>query len=320
MLDACTKDAARYTSLCFAAAIALLGNACGSGGEEQGGVLRGLSPDGGGPVDCPVGEHECDGTCTPDGDNSPEGGCATGCGVACDSPASGMGVATCSQDGTCDFECDEGYERLGGDCVCAAQVSCETLGRECGSVPDGCGGAMDCGACGDGSTCNANGTCGGCDADDAEPNETQESGFDLGEYADSPKSGEDWSLFGISDEFDNDWFIATVKDKFGVLNPGNPDVRVTLGGVPSGDDYELAVWYVCDSGSGEGGGHSCDEGTDDTAGGNACLANTGAEGEAVVKVSTTCNGSNESGTVAIRVRANSATGTCAAYSLAINVD
>ncbi len=47
--------------------------------------------------------------------------------------------------------------RLRDDSTCTA-ATCETLGASCGAADDGCGGALDCGACPSGTTC-ANGSC-----------------------------------------------------------------------------------------------------------------------------------------------------------------
>ncbi len=48
------------------------------------------------------------------------------------------------------------------DPPCTNYVTCVELGAECGTFPDGCGGALNCGTCGQGSTCGTGedrGTC-----------------------------------------------------------------------------------------------------------------------------------------------------------------
>ena len=45
---------------------------------------------------------------------------------------------------------------LGGTCT---PVTCSSQGAQCGSIPDGCGGTLQCGTCGSGYTCNSSNTC-----------------------------------------------------------------------------------------------------------------------------------------------------------------
>lgn len=310
------RRAVMRSALCLSALVA----ACSSGGTEEGGVLRGaIAPDAGNTSECAPGEHDCDGTCVSDGDNDPAVGCALGCGTPCPGPASGEGTATCGEDGTCALACNAGFAPLGGDCLCEGALTCEALGRQCGTTDDGCGGTLDCGGCADGSPCGADGTCGGCDPDDAEPNDAEGMAFDLGAFTDSPKSNQEWKIFGLGEELDADWYVATIKDKLG-LNAGNPDVRVTVAGLGKSDDYEIAAWYVCDAGAGSGGALTCDEGEPDEGGGKACVASSAGGSSATVKFSTKCNGSNESGTVSVRIRALAPPSGCAPYTLTLTVD
>jgi hypothetical protein len=56
--------------------------------------------------------------------------------------------------------CPSGYEFNGTACVlvCSA-ASCSDLGKNCGSVPDGCGGMLSCGTCAVGYTCTVSNVC-----------------------------------------------------------------------------------------------------------------------------------------------------------------
>ncbi|MCA9602247.1 MAG: hypothetical protein R3A78_03150 [Polyangiales bacterium] len=293
-------------------ALCLVAAACGRGGDTADyGSDFSLDGGNGSFVDCPRGQHGCDGECVDDTANFPENGCRLGCGAPC----AGEG-ATCNSDGYCEQGCAAGYENQGGACVCPSGPTCESAGVACGPIDDGCGGTLDCGGC-DGDAACVGGQCtGACNADLAEPNDKQESAYALGEFTDSPKSSATWTDFAIDSDIDSDWFVATVKDKFGITTFGNPDVKVTLNDIPAGDVYDLAVWYVCDGG---GGGGSCDEGSEDEGDGHACLANT-VGGEAIVKISTSCDGTNESGTAIIRVRASTWTASCNPYTLTVSVD
>lgn len=44
-------------------------------------------------------------------------------------------------------------------CPTCTPTTCQNLGRDCGSYPDGCGGVLDCGTCGAGQVCATPGTC-----------------------------------------------------------------------------------------------------------------------------------------------------------------
>jgi hypothetical protein len=56
----------------------------------------------------------------------------------------------------------------GGTCACTP-LKCSDVGKNCGTLPDGCGGTLNCGACADGSICggfDAPNVCGACAAGD----------------------------------------------------------------------------------------------------------------------------------------------------------
>ena len=49
-----------------------------------------------------------------------------------------------------------GQNGLGIKMPCTVQTSCQAAGATCGTIPDGCGGALACPTCGSGSTCTEN--------------------------------------------------------------------------------------------------------------------------------------------------------------------
>lgn len=52
-----------------------------------------------------------------------------------------------------------GGEAGGGSCV---PQTCAAQGKDCGSIDDGCGHAIDCGVCFPNATCGADNVCGAC--------------------------------------------------------------------------------------------------------------------------------------------------------------
>jgi hypothetical protein len=79
-------------------------------------------------------------------------GSADQCNVQC----SQSRITSCRDgDGCCPSGCQNATD---SDCACTPET-CASLGYQCGSVSDGCGGTLNCGTCTQG-TCNA-GVCGG---------------------------------------------------------------------------------------------------------------------------------------------------------------
>lgn len=266
---------------------------------------------------CNTGEHLCGTTCTADHANTPDVGCRLGCSDACLAPPA-HAVGSCSEAGACDFVCsgdvsstdNDNWTRDGDHCTCAP-VSCTTMGAVCGTPDDGCGMPLNCGTCGASSMCMA-GQC-ICDADGAEPNETLGTPHAIGDFNDSPGVTMDLS-FNISSATDTDWFSASVSD---AGFDGNPIVEVSLDGIPSGSNYDLAAYYACDS---HGDSSTCDSGATDNTIGHGCVsASGGSLGEAVV-INTECDGtSTDDGTLFIHVSAPAWVNTCASYALHIDV-
>ena len=82
----------------------------------------------------------------------------------------GAGTACCPTCVAAGGRCGVGFGACCGSAgcftgICCVPTTCEELGKQCGSWPDGCGGTLQCGACGTGATpaCN-NGICASCTA------------------------------------------------------------------------------------------------------------------------------------------------------------
>ncbi len=104
---------------------------------------------------CPAGSYRCGaGSCCPCKTCASEGRTCgdldTRCGGSLDCgscPEVAHGYNVCSQAGHCELLCHPGYHKVGN---CCAADNCQTLGKNCGDWPDGCGGTLSCGAL---STC-----------------------------------------------------------------------------------------------------------------------------------------------------------------------
>jgi hypothetical protein len=71
------------------------------------------------------------------------------------------GPAMCNGSSTCtwttkDTACSDGCDSTTGLCAQCMPTSCSAQGKNCGTIPDGCGGTLNCG-----STCPSGETCGG---------------------------------------------------------------------------------------------------------------------------------------------------------------
>lgn len=275
------------------------------GGPRDGGPPRDASTGG-----CPAGQHVCGGGCIDDLPDDPANGCRLGCGDACPAPP-GMGTASCSAAGLCDFTCTLPFRRVGDACVCTP-TTCETMGAMCGAPDDGCGTPLNCGTCDTGSAC-IDGRC-ACAPDPTEPaNDSRLSAPNLGTFADGddPPDGV-YTDFSIGSDRDVDWARFTIRDTF---DAGNPNLLVTLDRVPAGSTYALSAFYVCSSG---GDSTSCSMGSADNEVGRGCTqANVTSTG--AVQLATECSGTDESGTLYVRVRAATWGGSCAPHRLTLRV-
>ncbi len=89
-----------------------------------------------------------------------EGVCSYPCSPTCDTGPGCMESldhgyivsGDCCGNGQC-YKCDEagGYHWDGNSCTVDCAESCEELGKECGSWPDGCGNTIDCEECSEGN-------------------------------------------------------------------------------------------------------------------------------------------------------------------------
>ncbi len=280
------------------------GGGSADGGDDDAGSRR----DAGGPPSCEDGQHLCGGGCIDDQPNEPDRGCRLGCGEACPIPEGG--TATCTSDGECDFECGAAFVRGPDGCSCDART-CEDLGATCGEHDDGCGGTLTCGTCADGTDC-VDGTC-GCAPDAAEPNESRIETHDLPDFSDAPDTSMTFDTFDLSDAEDEDWFTFAVSDD---LDAGNPQVRVTLDGIPPGSDYDLGVWYVCAEG---GEGTTCAAGAPENMIGRGCTSASSGTTSETVELDTNCSGTDDGGTVYVRVTSSTWGGACGPYLLEVDV-
>lgn len=301
----------RTTLALFLAASLVIGCADGGGGVDAGSQDDGGTPprdsgprDSGAPA-CPAGQHRCGAGCIDDLPNEPENGCRYGCGEPCPTPTGGE--AACDESGRCTVACPPPYHREGDECVCRART-CEELGFECGAPDDGCGGALDCGSCSGDAMC-IDGRC-ACAPDDREPNDGMLSVATIGgTLTDSPASSVTFESFNIHSPDDEDWFRIAVDDVLDCCTSTNPDITVTLDQIPAGSDFDLSVWYVCSS----GGGERCTQE-------RPCSGAASGQTSEQVSFTTQCSRINEDGWLWIRVTARRWGGSCAPYSLHVNVD
>lgn len=155
----------------------------------------------------------------------------------------------------------------------------------------------------------------GCDADGHEPNDGNSTAtVHPGDYADSDDPDITLSGYNLDAMDDTDWIRLHVVDGF---DGGNPRMTVTLDNVPVGADYDLAAYYVCDSGGDNG---SCNAGTPDDMLGRGCSDATVGTGISTVEIASDCTGLgiDDDGTLYIRVTPRSFEG-CGDYRLQINI-
>jgi len=105
---------------------------------------------------CGANSHLCGATCTPNALNSPNVGCSQSCGAACAAPANA--TSTCTDAGTCGFECNPGVNESDAGCGCpSGAVSCSGTCQQCCTD-------SDCTNLGLAHTACTGGTCSGCAA------------------------------------------------------------------------------------------------------------------------------------------------------------
>lgn len=259
---------------------------------------------------CPAGQHLCGAGCIDDLANLPENGCRNGCGEACPTPSNG--VAGCGENGECKFVCEPPFAEVGGACACVPQT-CEDLGYACGAPDDGCGTPLDCGTC-DGDAACMEGVC-ACAEDAQEPNDSR---LEItGRLYDIPNQNwsAEYSEFSIHDETDTDWFSWHVSDS----GRNNPRIRIYLQDIPEGSNYDLSAYYVCTEGSEQS---SCDDGEVDNMVGHGCASSNAGNDDETIQIHADCGrglNSDDSGMLYVRVIAREWGGSCAPYTLVLDV-
>jgi hypothetical protein len=142
----------------------------------------------------------------------------------------------------------------------------------------------------------------------------------IGSFGDRGGDMETYRIYTVHSDMDVDWYRIDITDETDVLPPYNPRIRVGLGAIPAGADYDLGAWYDCASGGGMD--LSCEVGEANDLGGDiyGCVsARPGAMSESV-ELNTECDGVDESGTLLIRVLPRTYTGVCAPYELNFELD
>lgn len=258
---------------------------------------------------CSTGQHRCGGGCIDDLPNEPGNGCRYGCGEPCPTPPDG--AAACDADGLCTFACPPPFHREGTECVCTPRT-CTELGFTCGAPDDGCGSPLDCGSCAGGGVC-IDGSC-SCMPDEREPNDSRLEAPRLGSLTDSPDSEATVDTLNLHDASDEDWFTFAVADDF---DAGNPQIAVTLDMIPSGSNHDLAVYYVCTSG---GDSTTCTSGMSDNTIGRGCASASSGTTSETVGLATECSGTDEGGTLYVRVTQRAFGGSCASYRVRVAVN
>ena len=249
-----------------------------------------------------------------DGGMESDGGTPSGCaasvdGTPCDADGDGCTVGDRCMAGSC---VPGAREECGGALACGSEV-CVSTGPSsfrC-EVSSGSGSCDDGDACTSGDTCGADGTCAGTPMTDSrEPNDSRAAARNLGSISDGdsyPYATFTANLYPAGDE---DWYRYFVSDDlFALIYP-----RVGLSNVPAGSDYDLCAYFQCPSGSTTA---SCETGTSSTFEGlPGCCSRAAGSASESVRLNPDCSGSDDSGTVFVRVWRHSGTPTCASYTLA----
>jgi len=184
-------------------------------------------------------------------------------------------------------------------------------GHTCGAPDDGCGMSLDCGSCSGTGTC-IDGSC-SCAPDARETNDNRLTAPNTGSASDAPDTNLVFDMFNVHDMDDDDWFEVSVSDDF---DAGNPQITVTLRGIPTGDDYDLMVYYVCSAG---GDSSSCTNGAPDNMIGRGCASTLSGSANESIEIATECSSTDEGGTLIIHVAPQTVGGSCAAYELEVDV-
>ncbi len=227
----------------------------------------------------------------------------------------------CDGQGGCTFTTNPGKCVIGGTCYSTGNTNPSNTCQICNATLDDAGWSANNGAsCSDGNTCTQNDTCSGTTCvgspilDGYEPNDSSSAAPNLGTVKDnmnwSDAKSFTASLYASGDE---DWY--KYRDEGTTL--GDMEPRVELTNVPSGSNYKLCAFHVCDNGNAPD--PKCNSGSLTTYGGmtGCCSDSGGYGGSETVDYDPKCGGlfSSATGTVYIRVLRTSGSWTCSSYSV-----
>lgn len=153
----------------------------------------------------------------------------------------------------------------------------------------------------------------GCQPDPAEPDNAAATATSLGKFIDSKKTTQELTIHTLHEAGDEDWFVFDVEDAFDFSNP-EPEVQVT--GISADDKVEIAGWYTCNG----GGEVECVNGDSNQSFGSGCAATGSGEEGVLMEFKTKCEGTNESGTMLVRIRSLQHGGGCTPYNVRFRVD
>jgi hypothetical protein len=242
--------------------------------------------------------------CTIDTCNPGDGACVNTSmtGAPCDDGDECTLGDRCQADGTCDGtpkDCSDGNE-------CTIDT-CDPPTGICTNTPDTGRGCDDGDACTLTDTCQSDGTCVGDPVlDDNEPNGSAGTATLLGSiFSDETyPAGSDRGT--INPQGEGDWFYFNLRDD--LVNTLRPTAE--LNDIPAGNDYDLCVYFVCNTGTGLT--LTCSQGAPDSSHGmdGCCSTNSGSSSELVILLPDCDDTSDDSGTVYVEVSWVSGPGNC----------
>lgn len=260
---------------------------------------------------CLTGTHLCGTTCINDRSNDPSIGCALGCEGPCpDGPA--HSIASCNEDGECDFQCESPWVREFAECVCTP-VTCETLHATCGAPDNGCGVPLSCGTCGTNEMC-VEGAC-SCSPDPNEPNNTAGTARAIGSFNDADDEERTFTNSNIHASTDGDWFSFQVTDG---NDFGDPHITVRLDSIPIGSNYDMELYFACDPGGDASTIEDCTAFSDGL-GHDGCASRNSGTTREIATIIAHCSTSSENGTALVHVIPSTWVNTCNNYSLNVFV-
>jgi len=230
-------------------------------------------------------------------------------------------IDACDGSGGCSSTIASGTCLIAGACYANGAPNPSNVCLYCNpAVPTSWSYSSSGTVCNDGNACTAgdhcvSGVCSGTPATDGyESNDTAATAVYLGSIGDGdsfPSGTVTASLYGTGDL---DWFRYADNDTWlGAIYP-----RATLT-VPTGSDYRLCAYFVCDSGTAS---VSCVMGQSSSSviGGQSrqgCCSNAAGSGSEAVELNPSCSGSllDDSGQVYVLVQNVTSAWSCASYTL-----